>query len=69
MAPPVTVKVFCRTTVRLAKTSKGYVYPNAAGADVTVIPLAAKVPSPSGNMIVPATVPPTGPLTLEKLKL
>ncbi|MFM6897980.1 MAG: hypothetical protein ACKPKF_12035 [Microcystis panniformis] len=43
--------------------------PRAAGAEVTISEVAAFVPSPSGRVSVPCTVPETGPSTLLKEKL
>ena len=63
------MKVFS-TRVPLPKSSgSGVVYPNAAGAEVIVTALAEKVPSPSGRVSDPCTVPETGPVTLLKEKL
>lgn len=66
IAPPTTWNVL-RVVATLALS--GVVYPKAAGAEVTVMAVAAKVPSPSGKVIVPVTVPATGPFSLVKEKL
>ena len=68
--PPETIKELAITSSKLVEASKGRVYPNAAGAEVMKTEVAAiPVPSPSGSVTIPSTVPLTTPSILLKEKV
>jgi hypothetical protein len=68
MTPLTTEKLFSNTPAARASMGAGG-NPSALGKEVMVTAVAAKMPSPSGNSMVPSTVPGTAPSTLLKEKL